>query len=139
MKERTDPSGAESEGRSPEDAGLSVDEKFARLVAEVDGSRVERFGAKEEAAEDARSGRTKWSRLRRRRRPGEPDGPKPWETAGPAPAASQAQQDPDPWAATPRTGRERAKTSVKVLIALRRWSGSSGTPSSGRATIPRHR
>ena len=117
MNERTDPSGAESEGPSPEDAGLSVDEKFARLVAEVDGSRVQGPGAKEEAAR-TRELRTKWSKTPPQATPWRADGPKPWETAGPAPAASQAQQDPDPWAATPRTGRERAKTSVKVLIAL---------------------
>lgn len=36
MNDRTDPSGVGSEGTAPEDAGLSVDEKFAKLTAEID-------------------------------------------------------------------------------------------------------
>src|ERR1700722_12151633 len=54
MNDRQDPSGAGSEGREPEDAGLSMDEKFARLVASVDGSTVVGPGAKEEAAKSVR-------------------------------------------------------------------------------------
>jgi len=115
MSERTDPSGAESEGRAPEDAGLSVDEKFARLVAEVDGSRVQGPGTKEEAAR-TRELRAKWSKNPPEAMPWRTDGPKPWETPGPAQAPSPARQDL--WAVAPKTGRERAKTSIKVLIAL---------------------
>jgi hypothetical protein len=119
MSERTDPSGAQPpEDASSENAGLSVDEQFARLVAEVDGSRVQGPGAKEEAAR-TRELRAKWSKNPPQAVPWRADGPKPWETPGPAPAATPASPAPqDPWAPRPKTGRERAKTSVKVLITL---------------------
>ncbi|WP_034265611.1 hypothetical protein [Actinospica robiniae] len=60
MSDRKDPPGAESEGPGPEDAGLSVDERFARMVAEIDGSAVSGKAAKEESAR-TRQLRAEWS------------------------------------------------------------------------------
>ncbi|MBR7834770.1 hypothetical protein KDL01_15955 [Actinospica durhamensis] len=60
MSEHIDPPGAESAGPSPEDAGLSVDERFAKLVAGIDGSAVPEKGAKEESARTRRL-RSEWA------------------------------------------------------------------------------
>jgi hypothetical protein len=82
MNERIDPPGAESAGGRPEDAGLSVDAKFARLAAEIDGSQVQGKGAKEEAARTRRL-RAEWSKTPPKATPWRSDGP---STMGSLPA-----------------------------------------------------
>ena len=62
MNDRIDPPGAESEGHGPEDAGLSVDEKFARLVAEIGGAGAAAKPAPKEEAARTRELRAKWSK-----------------------------------------------------------------------------
>ena len=110
MNERTDPSGVGSEGGVPEDAGLSVDEKFAKLAAEIDGTRVQGPGAKEEAAR-TRELRAKWSKNPPEPMPWRADGPKPSEP-GPAPT------DWGPWQSKGEVKRERARKSAKVVLGL---------------------
>ena len=112
MNERIDPSGAGSEGQGPEDAGLSVEEKFARLAAEIDGSAVAGPGVKEEAAR-TRELRARWAR--------NPPPPAPWRADGP----KAAEPDPTPTPADldrrsgPRkSARRRAVTSAKIVTAL---------------------
>jgi hypothetical protein len=111
MNEQVNPSGEGSEDKRSEDAGLTVDEKFARLAAEFDGSRVQGPGAKEEAAR-TRELRARWAR--------NPPQPQPWRADGPKPAPDPDPTPPqDPWG-TPRkkTARDRARGSVKALVAL---------------------
>ena len=122
MNDREDPSGAGSEGREPEDAGLSMDEKFARLVASVDGSTVAGRGAKEEAAR-TRELRAQWSKKPPQATPWRADGPK---AAGPQPTI--ANHDPaDPTWKTggpgepgkpKKSARKRALGSAKAVTAL---------------------
>lgn len=100
MNERIDPPGAESAGGKPEDAGLSVDEKFARLAAEFDGSQVQGKGAKEEAARTRRL-RAEWSKT--------PPKATPWRSDGPSPMDAYPERPPR---------RNRAKTSAKILVGL---------------------
>jgi hypothetical protein len=54
MSGRIDPPGAGAADGESEGAGLSVEEKFAKLVAEFDGSTVSGKGAKEESARTRR-------------------------------------------------------------------------------------
>lgn len=119
MNDREDPSGAGSEGREPEDAGLSMDEKFARLVASVDGSTVTGRGAKEEAAR-TRELRAQWSE--------NPPQPTPWRADGPRAAEPEPTAvnrdpgDPNGKAGKPnkpaKSARKRAVGSAKLVTGL---------------------
>ena len=104
MNESTDPTGAGAEGGQPEDAGLTVDEKFARLVADIDGSRVQGAGAKEESARTKQL-RAEWSK--------NPPKATPWRSDSPSVLSGEARSE------RPRRNlRKRAKTSAKVLCGL---------------------
>lgn len=111
MNEQVNPSGEGSEGTRPEDAGLTVDEKFAKMVAEIDGTQVQGPARKEEAAR-TRELRAKWTK--------NPPQPTPWRSDGPK--VDQYPTHPqDPWSSErPRkkSMRDRARGSVKVLVAL---------------------
>ena len=105
MNERLDPPGAESAGDKPADAGLSVDEKFARLAAEIDGSQVQGKGAKEEAAR-TRQLRADWSQ--------NPPKATPWRSDGPAkPVSMPAYPFPEP-----TSKGKRGASSAKILVGL---------------------
>jgi len=106
MNERIDPPGAESTGGRPEDAGLSVDEKFARLAAEIDGSQVQGKGAKEEAARTRRL-RAEWSKTPPKATPWRSDGP---STMGSLPAYPLPDQ--------PRRKRRGSVSAKVVLVAV---------------------
>lgn len=109
MNTWVNPSGEGSEGEQPTDAGLTVDEKFAKLAAEIDGTRVQGPGAKEEAAR-TRELRAKWSE--------NPPQPQPWRSDGPKLTPYPAPSD-DPWGTTKKkTAKDRARASVKTLVAL---------------------
>jgi len=105
MNERIDPPGAESAGGKPGDAGLSVDEKFAKLAAEIDGSQVQGKGAKEEAAR-TRQLRAEWSQ--------NPPKATPWRSDEPAKPISLPAY---PYPEQP-SKRKRAGSSAKVLVGL---------------------
>lgn len=106
MNESSDLPGAGSEGGRPEDAGHSVDEKFARLAAEIDGSRVEGAGPKEESARTRRL-RAEWSK--------NPPQAQPWRSDGRGGASEPGQAG---FAQPRRDPRRRARNSVKVLCGL---------------------
>jgi hypothetical protein len=110
MNTWVNPSGEGSEGEAPKDTGLTVDEKFAALAAEVDGSQVKGPGAKEEAAR-TRELRAKWAQ--------NPPQPQPWRTDGPKPPLpSYPGTSGDPWPPPGKSARDRARSSVKVLVGL---------------------
>jgi hypothetical protein len=111
MNTWVNPPGEGSEGESPEETGAgTIEEKFAKLAAEIDGTQVKGPGIKEESAR-TRELRAKWSQ--------NPPKPQPWRADGPKPT-----QDPyfasseDPWGTKKKTARGRARTSAKALIAL---------------------
>lgn len=79
MPEDIDPPGAQAAGGRPEDAGLSVEERFAKLVAEIDGSAVTGKGSKEESARTRRL-RAEWSV--------NPPKPVAWRADGPSTSTS---------------------------------------------------
>jgi hypothetical protein len=108
MNESVNPSGEGSEGEQPQDAGLTVDEKFARLAAQIDGTRVEGPGAKEESGR-TRELRAKWAE--------NPPEPQPWRSDGPKMAPYPAPEY-DAWAKPKKTARDRARGSAKVLVGL---------------------
>ena len=89
MNDRIDPPGAESEGGAqPEDAGLSIDEKFARLVAELGGGAAgPRTPPPKEEAARTRQLRAEWSR--------NPPRAVGWRTDGP-PSPALAPSFPEP-------------------------------------------
>lgn len=107
MNERIDPPGAESAGGKPEDAGLSVDEKFARLAAAIDGSQVQGKGAKEEAAR-TRQLRAEWSKT--------PPKATPWRSDGPSMLGDSLPGYPFP--DQPRRKRRRSVSTKLVLVAV---------------------
>ena len=109
MNAGVNPSGEGSEGAQPEDAGLTVEEKFAKLAAEIDGSQVQGPGVKEEAAR-TRELRAKWSK--------NPPEPQPWRTDGPQQLPSYPTPPQDPWGSKKKASRDRARRSVKTLVAL---------------------
>ena len=110
MNDRIDPPGAESEGARPEDAGLSVDEKFARLVAEIGGTGAAPTtpAPKEEAAR-TRELRAKWSK--------NPPQAVGWRADGPStltPYPNPVEQD----AAKSRRRRRAASKWLPVLLVV---------------------
>jgi hypothetical protein len=108
MNTWVNPSGEGSDGEQPQDAGPTVDEKFAKLAAEIDGTQVRGPGEKEEAAR-TRELRAKWSK--------NPPQPQPWRTDGPKLTPYPAPSD-DPWGTPKKTAKDRARASVKTLVAL---------------------
>lgn len=84
-----------------------MDEKFARMVAELDGSRVEGGGAKEESARTKRL-RAEWSK--------NPPKAAPWRSDGPSMFASADERASSP--TRRRDPRGRAMLSVKILCGL---------------------
>jgi hypothetical protein len=86
MNERIDPPGADSEGGAkPEDAGLSVDEKFAKLVAEVGGPAPGPLAnAPKEDAARTRQLRAEWSRNPPQATGWRTDGPRTGDPSSPA-------------------------------------------------------
>lgn len=81
MSEHIDGPGPESADGRPEDAGLSVEERFAKLVAEIDGSTVTGKGSKEESAR-TRQLRSEWSV--------NPPKPVAWRADGPSTSTTPA-------------------------------------------------
>lgn len=98
----------------PEDAGLSVDEKFAKLVAEIDGAGADtRSPAPKEEAARTRELRSKWS----------VDPPKAvgWRTDGPStpgPALSSYPRPAAPGDERPRRRRGAWSKWLPVLLVV---------------------
>lgn len=118
MPDSIDPPGAESEGAGPEDAGLSVDERFARMVAEIDGSAVTGKAAKEESAR-TRQLRAEWSV--------NPPKPVAWRADGPStltPSVRAGSARPESWgdaydtAKTKTRRRRRLGTPIAVIAVV---------------------
>jgi hypothetical protein len=109
MNDRIDPPGAESEGPVPEDAGLSVDERFARLVAEIgDGGAARQTPAPKEEAARTRELRSKWR--------SDPPRAVGWRTDGPSTLPGYL--SPETPGKPPRKRRAASKWLPVVFVVL---------------------
>jgi hypothetical protein len=116
MNDRIDPPGAESEGPGPADAGLSVDEKFAKLVAEIGGGAAPTGPAPKEEAARTRELRAKWS--------ANPPQAVGWRTDGPSTLTpSSGPVEPDE---PPRRRRRTARRWVPVVLVVAAVIGAFG-------------
>ena len=117
MSEHIDPPGAESTGPSPEDAGLSVDERFARLVAGIDGSAISGKGAKEESARTRRL-RSEWAVNPPKAVAWRADGPPTPTEPAPAPSRSGSGSWYGVDASAPAKRRRRAGKPITIVLIV---------------------